>query len=625
LIPAGATATQWIYLDPATAAPGEVMVQFYADGSWEHRAYWGYNLLPFGTGADGTAARRGIGGIPPTGRWVPLTIALGPTEWGKPDVDVANRTLTGVAFDVAAAAGRVWWGPLTFDFPSAAVADSRRSLSRFATNDRNDILAAVDPNGIASVADVDGLGLKRQISAGVEPASRPLVFEDTLSSYPSCTTSWTLEYGNPASTTGISCGTTAQQYNGKGSLQQTHTTAVAESDLYRDVTGLSAGTYIRVTVWVQTVPSPSNAGSPGSGGASLFIEDNLARPKDNVAALAQRRSGAVQTPAGTWVQLSAPLVVDESGQIRIHFWHSNFAGTSIWSDVQVEDVTPAPAVTFQRSAAIHTSDFEQPLSWTGWTAAVSAGAGARSLTTDPAVAHSGQFAAHQAQLALASAPTVSASTPGTATNLPAGTYQVGYTYVIAAGETPISAIAAQTLAAGQQLNITTSGAPGWVSSIKFYLTGAPAGVTLGLLATVTPSGGSASTAFTSMTQATVASPPNNSWYRDLTVNALSRYRATVWVKTIASGGIGVSAGAAFCGGTAVTGGVAVCLRSTDSAQTVTAVSQVILTEGQWTQLQVEATTQATSPTLRLELIHAGFEGDSYWDDVLVQKVDGTAA
>ena len=43
----GDTLFAYVYLDPANP-PSEVMLQW-NDGTWEHRAYWGANLLPWGT------------------------------------------------------------------------------------------------------------------------------------------------------------------------------------------------------------------------------------------------------------------------------------------------------------------------------------------------------------------------------------------------------------------------------------------------------------------------------------------------------------------------------------------------------------------------------------------------
>src|SRR4030095_6549592 len=79
----------YVYLDPANP-PSEVMLQWY-DGTWEHRAYWGANLIPWGT--DGTASRRSMGTLPATGQWVRLGLE--------------GRTLTGMAF--ALYGGRATW------------------------------------------------------------------------------------------------------------------------------------------------------------------------------------------------------------------------------------------------------------------------------------------------------------------------------------------------------------------------------------------------------------------------------------------------------------------------------------------------------------------------------------
>ncbi len=56
----GDTLYAYVYLDPANP-PSEVMLQW-NDGSWEHRAYWGANLIGWGT--DGTASRRYMGTLP---------------------------------------------------------------------------------------------------------------------------------------------------------------------------------------------------------------------------------------------------------------------------------------------------------------------------------------------------------------------------------------------------------------------------------------------------------------------------------------------------------------------------------------------------------------------------------
>lgn len=76
-----------VYLDPANV-PSELMFQW-GDGSWEHRAYWGANVIPWGT--DGTAGRKYMGALPAAGQWVRLQIPAA-------DVGLENKTVTGMAF-----------------------------------------------------------------------------------------------------------------------------------------------------------------------------------------------------------------------------------------------------------------------------------------------------------------------------------------------------------------------------------------------------------------------------------------------------------------------------------------------------------------------------------------------
>ena len=79
----------YVYLDPANP-PRELMLQW-NNGSWEHRAYWGENLLPWG--ADGTAARRYMGALPPAGAWTRIEV---PASL----VGVAGTTISGMAYSL---------------------------------------------------------------------------------------------------------------------------------------------------------------------------------------------------------------------------------------------------------------------------------------------------------------------------------------------------------------------------------------------------------------------------------------------------------------------------------------------------------------------------------------------
>ncbi|MFO0872166.1 MAG: DUF1553 domain-containing protein [Pirellulales bacterium] len=60
----------YVYLDPANP-PREVMLQW-NDGSWEHRAIWGENLIEWGQ--SGSASRLSQGPLPKTGEWVRLEV-----------------------------------------------------------------------------------------------------------------------------------------------------------------------------------------------------------------------------------------------------------------------------------------------------------------------------------------------------------------------------------------------------------------------------------------------------------------------------------------------------------------------------------------------------------------------
>ena len=86
----------WVWLDPVTP-PREIMLQW-NDGTWEHRAYWGENLIQLGT--DGTNSRRFVGALPPTGQWVRLSVAAG-------QLGLENRSVNGMIFTLYD--GRAAW------------------------------------------------------------------------------------------------------------------------------------------------------------------------------------------------------------------------------------------------------------------------------------------------------------------------------------------------------------------------------------------------------------------------------------------------------------------------------------------------------------------------------------
>ena len=95
---AGDKLIAYVYLDPANP-PSEVMLQWSANtGNWEHRAYWGGNIIPWGT--DGTNSRRYMGALPVAGQWVRLEVPAS-------QVGLEGATLNGMAFTLNG--GRATW------------------------------------------------------------------------------------------------------------------------------------------------------------------------------------------------------------------------------------------------------------------------------------------------------------------------------------------------------------------------------------------------------------------------------------------------------------------------------------------------------------------------------------
>ncbi len=94
-----------VYLDPQRL-PRQIMLQWH-DGTWEHRAYWGENLIPWGS--DGTVSRQFMGLHPPAGRWVRLEVPAAL-------VGLEGRAVDGMAFTL-------WDGTATWDYAGKRSSD----------------------------------------------------------------------------------------------------------------------------------------------------------------------------------------------------------------------------------------------------------------------------------------------------------------------------------------------------------------------------------------------------------------------------------------------------------------------------------------------------------------------
>ncbi len=107
-VAAGELLHAWVWVDP-NDPPREVMLQWNIGGSWEHRAFWGWDLIAWGTPGN---ARRRIGGLPAAGEWVRLQVAPGDVgiAVGQPIRGMAFTLFDGAAAFAAAGAVRITSG-----------------------------------------------------------------------------------------------------------------------------------------------------------------------------------------------------------------------------------------------------------------------------------------------------------------------------------------------------------------------------------------------------------------------------------------------------------------------------------------------------------------------------------
>jgi RHS repeat-associated protein len=106
----GGTLYAYVFLDPEHP-PREVMLQWGEDfQGWDHRAYWGENLIGFGT--DGTNSRRYMGALPAAGGWVRLEVPASAVGLEGRDIHAMAFTLYGgrANWDLAGVEGvNVWY------------------------------------------------------------------------------------------------------------------------------------------------------------------------------------------------------------------------------------------------------------------------------------------------------------------------------------------------------------------------------------------------------------------------------------------------------------------------------------------------------------------------------------
>jgi hypothetical protein len=80
----------YVYLD-SEHPPRQIMLQWHTGQSWDHRAYWGENLINLGQAQS--ASRQYMGELPPAGRWVRLEVPPSVVELVDQPVDGMAFTL----------------------------------------------------------------------------------------------------------------------------------------------------------------------------------------------------------------------------------------------------------------------------------------------------------------------------------------------------------------------------------------------------------------------------------------------------------------------------------------------------------------------------------------------------
>lgn len=122
-----------VWIDPKNP-PKTIMLQF-NDGSWEHRAYWGEDAIPWGT--SGGTSRLPMGPLPKPGEWVRLEV-----DAAKVGLKGGN-TLNGWAFTQHG--GTVYWDKAGIVSKSSPAAQNFDSLAAWEEVEKKNQKSKVPP------------------------------------------------------------------------------------------------------------------------------------------------------------------------------------------------------------------------------------------------------------------------------------------------------------------------------------------------------------------------------------------------------------------------------------------------------------------------------------------------
>jgi hypothetical protein len=96
-VEAGDVLFAYVFLDPQNP-PKTIMLEWSDGRTWNHRAYWGPNLIPYGTA--NTTEQRSMGRLPAAGKWVRLDVPASA-------VGLEGQEVKGMIFRLHS--GRVTW------------------------------------------------------------------------------------------------------------------------------------------------------------------------------------------------------------------------------------------------------------------------------------------------------------------------------------------------------------------------------------------------------------------------------------------------------------------------------------------------------------------------------------
>lgn len=132
----------YVYLD-SDNPPRQVMLQFHHEKEgWNHRAWWGENLIPYGKGSNGPRHFH-RGDLPETGKWVRLSVSVSDLglEAGDPLSQFAFTQFGGLAFwdqsGVLTGNDKYQWG----QFSDAAREVIKKSSSEWSDDDKKVLLS----------------------------------------------------------------------------------------------------------------------------------------------------------------------------------------------------------------------------------------------------------------------------------------------------------------------------------------------------------------------------------------------------------------------------------------------------------------------------------------------------